>query len=82
MNAMLDYHKRDDNDEWYEGFECRDCGFNVTRDNCVQVDIKMDCDNRTYYGTASDDTDVDLGEFMQEDTMFRYLKDHPTPDTW
>jgi hypothetical protein len=82
LNAMLDYRRLDDNDNWYEGFECRDCGFEVTRDGCTQVDIKMDQVNREYYGIASDGREVGLGQFLEENNMFRYLKDHPTPDTW
>jgi len=35
-----------------------------------------------YVGKSKDGTEVTLGSVGDERTVERYLKDHPTPDTW
>lgn len=35
-----------------------------------------------YVGTASDGTDVNLGNVGEEKALESYLRDNPTPDKW
>jgi hypothetical protein len=83
-NAMLDFHEPPEvGDKWIEGLECRDCGHKLVAGEYTEVKIGMDVDNREYTGIAADGTEVTLGCFDNPfDQMMRFLKDHPTPDTW
>ena len=82
-NALLDGvifdHK---NNQRIEYLECRDCGYRVIYGDYEIVAIRQDVENREFVGTASDGTEVTLGEFDNPGSLMRYLKDHPTPDTW
>lgn len=79
-NAMLDvFMINGDLREKY--FECRDCGYLVSKEDCVRVSIGQDVKNREFTGVASDGTVVSLASF-DGNGLYKYLKAYPTPDKW